>query len=387
MRSAATATVSSSVFITGIGLATPLGPSAVTTWAALCEGRAVKRPARVPLEEGETPHSPRVNRIAHRVAVEAIENAQWTPEQTRQAALIVGTSKGPVDEWLAAATHHPPARASVLLGLADTAFHLARQLQVTGPRLTLCAACASGLAALSRAALMIRTGQVERALVVACESSLHPLFLASFDRLGVLAPGDYGCRPFDISRRGFVISEAAAAICLEAASSANRPGANDGGRLWAIVERDMLAADATHLTSTDADGVVLRRALARLTDDFHPDLIHAHGTGTISNDPIELAAIEQAMTSGLPPHLYSHKGALGHSLGAAGLVAVAINCLSHRHGVIPPNVGTRTPIALNKVALETGLVRRPIDRSLAIAAGFGGAIAAVALRNAASGRR
>ena len=62
---------------------------------------------------------------------------------------------------------------------------------IWGSRLTLSTACASGLhAAQSRAVMMIEQDGVERVLVVAVESSLHPLFVGSFKRLGVLAsPG------------------------------------------------------------------------------------------------------------------------------------------------------------------------------------------------------
>ena len=58
------------------------------------------------------------------------------------------------------------------------------------------------------------------------------------------------------------------------------------------------------------------------------DMIHAHGTGTISNDQTELNAIESALQVDHPTYIYSHKGALGHSLGASGLVSVVLNCHS-----------------------------------------------------------
>ena len=63
--------------------------------------------------------------------------------------------------------------------------------------------------------MMLRSGEVDRAIVIGAEASLHPLFLACFKRLGVLPGEGIGCRPFDVSREGFLVSEAAAAICLE----------------------------------------------------------------------------------------------------------------------------------------------------------------------------
>ena len=81
------------------------------------------------------------------------------------------------------------------------------------------------------------------------------------------------------------------------------------------------------------------------------------------------------------PLLYSHKGALGHSLGAAGLVAVVLNALAHRHGIVPPNVRTSRPLPARAVHIDRDARRRPIRRSIAIASGFGGASAALSLRS------
>lgn len=410
--------------IIGVGLATPLGNDCRTTWDALCAGRAIADHARVAgIAGGE---EPRVNALALRVAREAIAGSGWTAAQAQSAALIVGTSKGAADDWLGEKWGNLPAGGpSIVTGLADIARAVAAALQLGGPRLTYSGACASGLLALIRAAMMIRAGETRRAIVVAAESSLHPLFIGSFQRLGVLAPPAHGCRPFDRDRAGFLISEAAAAICLEALDSQHESPAP-----FAIVEKFAMAADAFHLTSGDPKGGELRRALARVIDRRPVELIHAHGTGTLANDPVELAAIEQTLaeqndseprlsrsrlgaadvggaakpqaagecdpfplepcneriapgaskaSAATAPDLYSHKGALGHSLGAAGLVAVAINCMMHRHGIVPPNVRTTNPMSTTAVFIDPQMHRRLIRRSLAISAGFGGAIAAVAL--------
>jgi 3-oxoacyl-[acyl-carrier-protein] synthase II len=118
-------------------------------------------------------------------------------------------------------------------------------------------------------------------------------------------------------------------------------------------------------------------------DERPVDFIHAHGTGTDINDATELVAIEESIGAigqgGCP--IYSHKGALGHSLGAAGLTAVALSCQVHRFGVVPPNVQTANPLPTRSGRIERGPVRRQVGRSLAIAAGFGGAAAVVALRS------
>jgi 3-oxoacyl-[acyl-carrier-protein] synthase II len=375
--------VASLPLITGIGLATPLGNTCAATWQSLCAGNAIRDHARVP-HIINAPGEARVNVLAVRVAREAIACARWRDDEIHSAALMVGTSKGPIDAWIATEKADECATAGGILpafGLAETAACVAADLKIRGPAITLSAACASGLYALIRGAMLIRGGEASRVLVLAAESSLHPLFIASFRRLGVIAPEGYGCRPFDRTRAGFVVSEAAAAVCLEAAESEQTRA-----RPWAAVERFAMGADAAHLTAGDPDGHILRHLLHRVIDGEPPDLIHAHGTATLANDPVELAAIEASLPerAGNPPSLYSQKGALGHSLGAAGLVAVVINCLSHRDGVVPPNVHTCEPLNTGVLQIHHGLRRRSIDCSIAIAAGFGGAVGAVTMKRVKS---
>jgi 3-oxoacyl-[acyl-carrier-protein] synthase II len=360
--------------ITGIGLCTPLGNTAASTWRSLCAGRFITDHARVP--DVDSHLEPRVSALALRAAREAVAEAGWSEKLLTGAALIVGTSKGPVDDWLGRAdAPRENEQLAPCLGLAETAVTVATELTIHGPRLTLSAACASGLLALIRAAIMIRAGEVKRALVVATESSLHPLFLASFKRLGVLSPPGHGCRPFDKNRAGFVVSEAAAAVCLEA------PGVQPVDSSPLAIDRFAMGADATHLTGVDADGVALRHLLRPLFHNRQFDLIHAHGTATRANDPIELAAIESHLNDSQenPPTLYSHKAALGHSLGASGLISIALNCLSHRHGIIPPNILSREAIPTQAVEINPRLTLRPVRTSLCIAAGFGGSMAALSI--------
>jgi 3-oxoacyl-[acyl-carrier-protein] synthase II len=372
--------------ITGIGLVTPLGNNVPETWDALLAGRFIRTHERCPLDRSS---ADRVNTLAIAAAGEAMSDARWTGGG---AALVVGTSKGAIETSLTA----PP----VVQFLSSTAEALRARFPLLdgGASLTISAACASGIHALIRAAMMIQSGEATRVLVLAAEASVHPLFLGSFKRLGVLPREEIGCRPFDVDRDGFLMSEAAAAVCLEARElesgeparpragrDANRP--EDGPALpgfppYACVDRYVLAGDATHMTAGDPDGSTLRRILRTTIADRSVDLIHAHGTGTVFNDPIELAAFEAECVRELasPPTVYSHKGALGHSLGASGLVSVALSCRMHREQFVPPNVRTRSPIQgpiIGVMLSSTG--KREIRRSVCISAGFGGAMAAVTL--------
>ncbi|HVT90565.1 MAG TPA: beta-ketoacyl synthase N-terminal-like domain-containing protein [Tepidisphaeraceae bacterium] len=355
-------------FITGLGLVTPLGRDVDETWQALLAGRFIRDHARV--RNGESFLS--INELAFRAADQAIAQANWISSILADdaTALIVGTSKGPVASWLDSSNKvHGSAQKTCVFGLAELSQSIAQDMKLGGgPRSVLSAACASGIHALVHAILLLRSGAVQRVLVVAAEASVHPIFVGSFKRLGVLAHEGAGCRPFDISRSGFLMSEAAAAICLE--SQSNHPIAR--------IDRLAINGDAAHLTGIDPAGRALRHMLSAVMGSQPVDLVHAHATGTTLNDPVELAAIESCAENHRPT-VYSHKGALGHSLGAAGLVSVVLNCLAHRDGLVPPNVRTTQPLATNRVELCEKSIRKPIRRSIALAAGFGGAMGAVSL--------
>lgn len=374
------------VVITGLGLITPLGAGVERNWSALLAGQFIRdhSRAKAPEARAKSPCHSRVAQLGGFAAREAIAQAGWSSASLSdpETCLVVGTSKGPIENWIGeprgtgvSPVPGPAPRARRPchdFGLAELTSDIACEIGLgDGYRTTLSAACASGLHALIHAAILLSTGGARRAIVVAAEASVHPLFVGSFRRLGVLAREGEGCRPFDVNRTGFLMSEAAAAVCLEI---------EETSRSLAAVDRFALGADAFHLTGADPEGKVMRRLLANVIADQPVDLVHAHATGTRLHDPVELAAIE-ATTGGAFSAIYSHKGAIGHSLGAAGLVAVVISTLCHRHSTAPPNIQTKNPIP-STLNISRAAVSRPIRRSTAFAAGFGGAMAAISLRSA-----
>ena len=110
------------------------------------------------------------------------------------------------------------------------------------------------------------------------------------------------------------------------------------------------------------------------------DVIHAHGTGTVLNDQLEFDAIDSVSEAfGTKPIVYSHKGMLGHSLGASGLVSIVLATEAHRVGQLPPMTTTTHPMRLVQGAYDRPVAGRPIRRSLILANGFGGPQTAVVL--------
>ena len=103
-------------------------------------------------------------------------------------------------------------------------------------------------------------------------------------------------------------------------------------------------ADAFHMTSPDVSGIAaaeciqtaLQRAYLSVSDI---DYINLHGTGTDLNDRMESRAVNLIEASAIP--CSSSKTALGHTLGAAGAMELAVCYLAlselNQQRILPPH--------------------------------------------------
>ena len=87
--------------ITGLALATALGANAQATWQNLLSGSVLRGVGRVPVVGDAS--LPRVSQLAVHVARDALADAGWSKEApaSDRTALVIGTSKGPIEAWLA----------------------------------------------------------------------------------------------------------------------------------------------------------------------------------------------------------------------------------------------------------------------------------------------
>ena len=393
------------VVITGIGLATPLGADRETTWQRLLAGESgidwltgadalpferagLSRPwgGLTPLAESQQlPGRDRTIALARAVAAEALRDAGLDTAATH-VGCVFGASKGGLGataDWCrpdaASNARLPP---FTDLWPSAPASELAAAWDLRGPLLTPVAACATGLAACLRAVQLLREGACAAVVAGSVDAALTPAVLASFRRLGVLAPpGDapaQACRPFDRDRQGFAIGEGAACLIFEPLSRARARGA----RCYAEWECGLLRSDPAGLMQLSPDGVPLQRLIADLLRGNLPDALHLHGTGTILNDAVEsqsLAAVLGSRLTQIPA--VSVKGALGHLLGAAGSVELALAALSLRDQILPPLCN------LQHSALDCPLPCLPriatphaMHRVLKLSLGFGGHLAGAVLK-------
>jgi 3-oxoacyl-[acyl-carrier-protein] synthase II len=106
--------------------------------------------------------------------------------------------------------------------------------------------------------------------------------------------------------------------------------------------------DATHITAParDGSGLVLAISQALRSSKLPSDAISAvcaHGTGTIYNDMMEITAFKKIFSDRKTP-IFSIKGAIGHALGAAGGIEVAVGLKTLSCMKMPPTIGLRKPM-------------------------------------------
>ena len=237
--------------------------------------------------------------------------------------------------------------------------------KLAGPAVVVSSACSSSAKVFSVARRMIEAGLIDAAIVGGVDS-LCLTTLYGFNSLGLLST--QACRPYDITRDGISIGEAAAFALLE------RPSAdidNDAILLLGIGE----SSDAYHMSSPHPDGlgakIAMQQALQSANlDPSDIDYINLHGTATLSNDAAEAKAVSAVFKNPVP--CSSSKGATGHTLGAAGAVEAVICALALQHGLIPSGLNTQ------EVDAELNLDYRLENQQLALkhvmsnSFGFGG---------------
>ncbi len=176
------------------------------------------------------------------------------------------------------------------------------------PKRTMCVsnACASSIAGLFLARLWLSQGLVSQVLLLAGDL-IGEFTFQGFDLLNAMSASQ--CRPFSFDRDGLRLGDACVAIVL-------------GGESDILLSGVGLDTEGFAVSRPDTSGGSLLRAFKRL-DQEEPDLIVAHGTGTIANDMTEDNAFSQTCQKSF---ITATKWSLGHTLGASGAVDLIASC-------------------------------------------------------------
>jgi 3-oxoacyl-[acyl-carrier-protein] synthase II len=228
------------------------------------------------------------------------------------------------------------------------------ELGTKGPLMSACTACAASNMAIGDAMDTIRVGRAEVILAGGTEAPITEVGIAGFDAMRALSRRNddpaKASRPFDGSRDGLVMGEAAAVLVLEELEHARARGA----KIYAELVGYGLSSDAAHMTEPDPTGANPARAMKMALGDEH-----AHKT------PVS-----------------STKGATGHCFGAAGAVEAVFTTLAVHERVLPPTINYEVEDPecdldyIPNESREAPDLRAAISNSF----GFGGHNASIVLR-------
>lgn len=209
-----------------------------------------------------------------------------------------------------------------------------------GESFALDAACAGSLTALHQARRALLAGECDYALVAGVSLIINPWHYVSFARSRMLsATGE--CRTFDRDANGYVPGEGVSVMLLCREDDARRDGARVHGRVIGTATGHVGASDSITAPSVAAQRRVIQDAARSAGIDLSTvSYIEAHGTGTPLGDPIEVAALTEALSDGAPRDapcwIGSVKTSIGHLEAAAGLAGVTKVLLMMRHRMIVP---------------------------------------------------
>ena len=362
------------VFVTGIGVVSPVGSGKEKFWNALIHGQSgidsIKRfdsslfDSQIAgevkdfnsddyLPRKDARRMDRFSQFAVSASIMAFQDSQINLKSLNQerSGVILGSGIGGIntfEEQHEVLMNRGPQKVSpffipmmiVNMGAANVAI----QLGLKGPNSCVSTACEASTHAIGEAYRIIQRGDADLMVAVGSEASITPLALAGFCAMKALSTRNQepqkASRPFDRNRDGFVMAEGAAALILESEEATIKRGA----RVYAEVKGYGASCDAYHITAPDPEGEGAARSMvyaihdAGLTiDDI--DYINAHGTSTPLNDKMESLAIKKVFAEkayGLK--ISSTKSMTGHLLGAAGVLEAAATVMGIYEGIVHPTI-------------------------------------------------
>lgn len=356
------------VVLTGMGLLTPFGVGVDPLWEALMEGRSAVRPAegfdnadmpttyyaQLPAIDFDAYVDPkraalwsRLSKLAVTGGILAARDAGEGKPPGDRTGVILGTGYGCTYEFeeqfrtlfdkgwkrvkpISVPRQMPNAPAS----------HLAIEFGAKGINFTVSTACSSGAIAAALAVQQIRAGAIDACFTGGADYVVNASTAAVWNALRVLAKrnGPDASRPFSKDRDGLVLGEGCGLLLLEEREAAIARGA----RIRAEVTGVGMTNDATNIVGPDVAGEAAAVRAAIEDAGLSPkdiDYVNAHGTGTEANDANETTVLKEtlgARAREIP--VSSVKGHLGHTMGAAGAIEIAVTALALERQRVPPTL-------------------------------------------------
>ena len=351
----------------GESILSPLGATPAENFAAVCRGESalqryegmfgVREPFVASLMDRSlwtAPGRTFFDSIVIAAARRAVEAAGIDPASPR-TVFVLSTIKGNI-EYIDTQD----------VTLACSARRLADAFGNPNPAVVVSNACISGLAALLQGRRMLLSGRFDHVVVVGAEVQSR-FIVTGFQSLKALSEAP--CKPFDATRDGLNLGEAAAAVVL---------GFGEEG--WELVD-GAVRNDANHISGPSRTGEGSYKALRYVLKHTSPKelaFVNVHGTSTLYNDEMEAIAIDRAGLLDVPVNAL--KGTFGHTMGAAGILESILSMHAVDAGIVLPTrgfseLGVSRPVRVSAQAGTTD--KRAFVKLLS---GFGGVNGALLFR-------
>lgn len=387
------------VYITGIGVVNALGLGCDAFFQNLCLNRCAaanlpeeqlqdffkKKAGLIPDEKKDPSEKDRYGRACYfmlQAAKQAVSEAEIDSGTIKKfrVGLCVGTAAGDtgdMENWYCAnywqpltKRQSPQLKRYPLQNIADT---IAEKYEISGPVVTVTAACASGALALETAYDWIKRDQVDIAL---CGGVDVFRLLAHFTLAKYRIMASEQFRPFDIDREGILLGEGAGMLMLESYETVKKRNKAAVVSIYGTGS----SFDCFSLSGKDksAQNIVSAMQNALSCAQLKPnqiDCILAHGIGTAVGDAAEMSAVNAVFSKNRENRIpvTAIKGAIGHTQGASGILNAIVAVEIIRRQVIPPIVNTiKTDPLLEHMGVLTQPLSCKVNTVMANCLGFGG---------------
>ncbi len=318
----------------------------------------------------------RTTLLGIKAAQEAVQNSNISDNIKKNTGFVSATSVGGMDrseeffKKYLADKHSGDINNIVTHDCADSTERIAKNLGLFGHISTISTACSSSINSVMTGARMIKNGILDCVLAGGVDS-LTMFTINGFNTLMIL--DKEMCRPFDDTRTGLNLGEAAGFLMLESEEHALKRNAE----ILCEVKGYGNACDAYHQTASSPDGYGPYLAMKKAIDSagINPadiDYVNVHGTGTQNNDLSEGLAMLKLFENKVPK-FSSTKAYTGHTLGAAGAIEIIISVLSLQNQLIFPNLNFSTKMKEFNLVPETEVLENKIlNNVMSNSFGFGG---------------
>jgi amino acid adenylation domain-containing protein len=221
------------------------------------------------------------------------------------------------------------------------------KLNLKGPSITVQTACSTSLVAVHFACQSLLNGESDMAMAGGVSISVPQQTGYLFNPGGILSP-DGHCRAFDAKAQGMIAGNGVGVVVLKRLADALAAG----DHVRAILKGSAINNDGSlkvgyTAPSVDGQAGVISDALAVAgVEAATISYIEAHGTATPLGDPVEVAALNQAMTKeawqARSCAIGSVKTNIGHLDAAAGVAGLIKTVLSLEHKQLPASLHYET---------------------------------------------